>query len=170
MKMKSFLSVALLVPTLSFAAIQGSPFQPEVDSRFDKIEQLSNDGIQYAHVARATYSVAASGGAVGSYSMGVSLPANAMITSGHVYFKSQFVDSGSGTLALKCEDAGNILTAVDVTGNAAGSVININQNTSYFPNGISSNIAAQCDLTAVVAGTTLTSGTLVLFLDYVVTP
>ena len=104
---------------------------------------------------------------------GPKLPANSKIVDGFIYFKNQFVDNGSGTIALFCEDANNIFTAADVAGHAAGSVIALNQNTDILYKNSFINItnAEPCQVNAVVGGTAVTTGgSLILFIDVVVPP
>jgi hypothetical protein len=69
-----------------------------------------------------------------------------------------FDDSGSGTLALSCEDANNILSAEDVDGDAAGF------KAGATPTGA---IANKCEITATVAGTDLTAGKAKIYVEYI---
>ena len=178
----------LFACTPAFAALKGTPYQPEVDSRFstaeDAIDAVEADvvalealpanvaytstGIQNPRIARVTYNVDVHGTAVGAHGLGVSLPAKAIITESWFYTDTQFADSGSGTVALSCEDANNIFTATDITGNAAGTIVD-----GATPPGETSgfyvkNIAAACEITATVASAAQTSGKLTAFIKYVV--
>lgn len=175
-------------PSCSMAASADfSPFKMTVERKLRTLESASTtqgsavsalqalpaaqsytaDGISNVRIARATYDVATDGGGIGSHALGVSLPAKALIRQAWFYTNTQFVDAGSGTVALQCEDAGNIYAAADVTGITATTV------TAGIPTGVASTmvkgIAANCELTAVVAGAAQTDGKLTLFVEYVVT-
>lgn len=186
--MKYLVSVFVVLMTVgAFAAIKGAPFQPEVDQRFNTIEgnvttAQSNitalqavdttlttqtaDGLAAARVARATYDVAVDGGTVAAHPLGVTLPAKSIIKQAWFYTSTQFVDAGSGTVALHCEDANNIYTATDITGNTAGTIV------AGAATGAAANmvkgIANACEITATVAGAEQSAGKLILYVEYVV--
>lgn len=123
------------------------------------------DGLQLHEIARFTYDVAVDGGEAGSYGLGVSLPAKSILTQCFYRVETQFVDSGSGALALQCEDADNIRAAADITGVAAGAI------TAGVATGTAANmvddIAAACEITAVVTGVEQTAGKLTGWCAYV---
>lgn len=126
----------------------------------------SADGHMLERVARVTYDVAVHGGGLGDHGLGVYLPAKAVIIRSYFRITTQFSDSGSGTVALSCEDANNIKTATDITGNAAGTFVE-GQSTgaaSTFVGGI----AAKCEITATVAGAAQDTGKLTAWVHYVV--
>jgi hypothetical protein len=184
--MKMFLVLSLLVAQ-AFAQ-DTAPFQPEVYQRFTTNESTAStmrtdldasrigtsasaaayaaDGLGQKRVARATYNVATNLGTIGSHLLGVSLPAKAMITQAYFYVVTQFVDAGAGTVALTCEDAGNIFAAQDVTGIAAGG------KATGTPTGSAANmvaaIGAACELTATVATAAQTAGKMIIFVEYVI--
>lgn len=208
-KLAAFLGILITVPFI-YAAIEGTPFIPEVDDRFNNIETLSDtQGIDLAsgniivgdangnansvtmsgdatmsnagalslqsqtadstfakRVARVTYDVAVDGGGIGAADLGVDLPANALIQRSWFYVVTQFTDGGSGTVALHCEDANNIFTAADITGNADGSFVSGNQTGEAST--MTGAIASACDVTATVATATQTAGKLIVFIEYVV--
>lgn len=117
------LLVALLtcLSANAHAALQGAPYMPEVDQRFN---QLENDSINNAGVARkyakAVYDVAVQGGSSTSHSLGVTLPAGAVITSILVYVNTAFTDSGAGSVGLQCNGTRDLMDWQDMT------TININ--------------------------------------------
>lgn len=109
----------------------------------------------------------------GVHVLGPKLPAKAIITSSYAYVVTPPSGTGSGsTVAFKCEDSGNILTAVDLTAKAAGAVVSGNQygpsTTSAAAAGMTASIASECNVSAVVAGASPTAGKVVLFVEYVV--
>lgn len=124
------------------------------------------DGVLVKKVVRATYDFAEHGGATSSIGLGVSLPAKALITQAYFYMLQQPVDAGSGTMALTCEDAGNIFNAADITGITVGTV------TSGVATGAAAAmvkaIGAACEVTATIAGAALTAGKFNLYIEYVV--
>ena len=115
---------------------------------------------------RVVYDTAIHGGDVAAHGLGKYLPANSIITQAWFYTVTQFTDSGTGTVALSCEDANNIYSAADITGNSAGAIV------AGVPTGTAANmvksIAANCEVTATVAGAAQTAGKLILFIRYVV--
>jgi hypothetical protein len=131
----------------------------------------SVDGLMRKRVARATYDVAVDGGTAGAYGLGVSLPANAIITRSWFYTVTQFVDGGAGTVALHCETANNIFSAADITGNADGTLVDGIQDgtfANFDGTGAAGVLGSACELTATVATAEQTAGKLVLFVEYVV--
>ena len=152
-----------------------APYQPEVykalrdledkniaqDTRLIALEQLP-----YTRTIRAEYDVAVQGGAIGLHGLGAALPAKAVITRSWYQVGTQFVDAGSGTVGVYCEDAGNILAATDITGQSAGSLTD-GQSTGTVASMVS-GIGSNCEITAVVAGAAQTAGKLVVFVTYVV--
>ena len=126
----------------------------------------SADGNHVKRVARATWDFAADGGAIGAIGLGVTIPAKALINFAYWYTVTQVTDGGSGTGALKCEDANNLFTAADVTGNAAKVVVlGIPQNSAAT---MVKDIGAACELTWSIAGADATAGKLIFFVEYTV--
>ncbi len=117
-------------------------------------------------VASFVYDVAVSGGTMAAHGLGVILPAKAVITRSYFKIITQFTDSGSGTIALSCEDANNIKTATDITGSAANAFIEGASTgaASTFVRGI----GAACEITATPAGVASDAGKLVGWVEYVV--
>lgn len=171
--------LALLFTTQVYA-VQGvdgsfdgySPFRNKVVEKIDALEAQNSttaytaDGLLSLRVARATYDVSADGGGIGAHGLGVYLPANALLKQAYFYVKTQFVSASNGTVALSCEDANNIYSATNITGQAGGTI------TAGVPLGtvatMTSAIAASCELTATVASASYTAGKLNLFLEYLV--
>jgi len=172
---------ALTITTTAFATT--GPFHEHEEARFSAIEstdstQTTNiatntavhtqtaDGLLAKRIARATYDVAVDGGTAAAHGLGVSLPANALVTQVYFYIVTQFTDGGSGTVALSCEDANNLFSAADITGNSAGAIV------SGAPTGTAGDmvaaIAAECEITATVASAEQTAGKLILFVEYAV--
>ena len=149
-----------------------SPFRSKVVQEINTLKaqnsttSYTGDGLLSLRVARVTYDVAADGGGIGAHALGVSLPANALLKQAYFYVKTQFVSASNGTIALSCEDANNIYSATNITGQAAGAI------TAGVPIGtvatMSSAIAAPCEITATVASASYTAGKLNLFLEYLV--
>ena len=140
------------------------------------IRSLSRDGILsltviseglFAHrIARFIYDEAVDGGAIAAYGLGVTLPAGAVIVRSYFKIITQFVDGGSGTVALSCEDANNIKTATDITGSADNAFVE-GESDGAAAN-FQRDIAAACEITATVAGAEQTAGKLVGWVEYVV--
>ncbi len=183
---KLLFSIVLFASFNVFGAIVGVPFIPQQDARFDAIEQdmaaaqsdittiqalpaahaYTTDGISNVRIARATYDVAVNLGTIAPHLLGVSLPAKAIIKQSWFYIDTQFVDAGSGTVAISCEDANNVLTASDITGITAGTITTGASTGSAAT--MVGGIAAACELTATVATAAQTSGKLTVFVEYVI--
>jgi len=184
----------LLILTLSLFATMAfatpAPFQPwETDliskniidvpaealligNSVGKISSLaaSADGSMQKRIARATYDVAVDGGAAAAYGLGITIPANAIMVRSWFYTVTQFVDAGSGTVALSCETANNIFSAADITGNADGVLVDgVQQAFATFDGtGAAGILGSACELTATVATAAQTAGKLILFVEYLI--
>lgn len=180
--MRNFLLVAALALTvlgtcIAHADIEGAPFIPEVDARFNALEQGnhlqnnkfpmgSTDGHWVQQEAQATYDFAAQTGAIGTYDLGVSIPKNAVVTRSYLYSITQPTTSASGTLAWYCGtyQLFKVATAAASYG-AAGAAIEGTQ-TGTAAN--MSTVSGNCDVKAVIATGALTAGKVTLFVNYVV--
>lgn len=150
-----------------------SPFNEKVKQKLYKLEDVTatsdyatKEGHFQIRVAKAIYDTEVDGGTAGAKGLGVFLPAKAIIKQSWFYTDTQFVDAGSGTVALSCEDANNIYSAADVTGIAVGTT------TSGVSTGTAATmvkgIAAACEITATVATATQSAGKMTIFVEYVV--
>lgn len=127
------------------------------------------DGNYALKVAKASYSFADGDLAVGAHSLGVNLPAKAVIVRSYIRVTLQMVDTGTCTVAISCEDANNIKTATDITGSAAGAFIE--GESTGAASAFKASIAAECPITLTVAdgGSCVPSaGTGSVFVEYVV--
>jgi len=147
--------IYLLILAVAFtvSALAASPFPPWLQKYIDQIPNKNGRDVQ--RVARATFDIASTGGAAGTYNLGVSLPKGAIITRSWYYVATAFTDAGDGTVAISCEDANNIVTAVDITGKALDSV-NEGESTGAA-SAFKKSIAAGCNITATVAGSSIVS-------------
>ena len=178
--MKNILfTLTLLLTITATAALRGVPFKPEEDKRFSDVEgratvlealpaaqTYTSDGLLDLRVARATLDCStAANCTVGAHSLGVTLPAKALLIRSFYYIPTQLASASSGTIAIHCEDADNILTAANLTSYAAGSLRDANQN--GVSNTFTSGIAASCPITATIATGAYTSGKANFFIEYV---
>ena len=116
------------------------------------------DGKNAMRVIRWNLDCTASSCVVGTVSLGQTLPANAAIYQTWWIVEEQFVDAGSGTVALHCEDANNIFTAADITGDSVGDFVAGNA-TGVIAT-MTGGIAAGCTMTATIATIEQTAGIL----------
>lgn len=126
------------------------------------------EGSLLHRVAHALYDTGGSstvGGAIGPHATGVSLPAKAIITRSYMEVETQFVDAGSGTVAVSCQTANNIYSAADITGVTAGQFI---EGVSTGASTAFQKITSDCAITATVAGAAQSAGKLHIFVEYVV--
>lgn len=164
----------LLIILALFGAITAhadAPFLPEVENRFGQVDQEKTLKFVYDTAVGTNGSSAAPHPLTECYPAEPAknrckLPAGAKITRSYLYVVTQFSDSGSGTVALSCEDANNIKTATDITGSAAGAFIE-GQSTGAASAFVGS-IAAACTVTATVAGVDQATGKLVGYVKYIV--
>lgn len=166
MKMLLVLLSFVLFTTVSKADSPTPPwFEAIAPNVFLSDATSAQEGNFVQKTARFIYDVATDGGATGAHALGVYLPAKAVITRSYFKIITQFSDSGSGTVALSCEDANNIKTATDITGSSANAFIEGASTgaASEFVRGI----AANCNITATVAGVTQDAGKLVGWVTYV---
>lgn len=174
MKLFSFLLATMLIAGQAFALdASWSPFREKVAARIEALESgtVSGEGISPLRVARAIYSVSADGGNSGvTYPLGVYLPARSLLLKGWYRVDATTAQSGTvqntGTLAIGCEDSGNILNAQTISGVTTGTVQFLNMSgaaTTAFVSGI----ANTCNIAVTVARANYTAGKITLWIEYV---
>jgi hypothetical protein len=129
----------------------------------------TGDGNYNLQIAKASFSFADGDLAVGAHGLGVSLPAKAVIIRSWLHITTQFVDSGTCTYAISCEDANNIKTATDISGTAADGLIE--GESTGAASAFKKSIAATCEITGTMAdgGSCVPSaGAGQVFVEYVV--
>lgn len=170
MKFVMSLLAICLASSLVFASSGGvAPYAPETDNRFNAIEQVlenqTTDGLHALKVARATYDFSTQGGgSAADIDSGVTLPANAIIVRSYMYVQAALTPSGT-TMQVYCEDANNIKTATDITGSAAGSLIE-GQSTGAA-SAFKAAIAAACNIKFRLGIHAGTAGKVNVFVEYV---
>lgn len=166
----------LLLTTLSLTpAVRAAqvPYMPEIDDRFKKAEVVKMLKVVFNPSYVADQGL--SGTSAGIHSLGVSLPANAVILNSFGVVKTQVVGSGS-TVGLQCEDSLNILGATDLTGKSAGNIFagkqyNVDATAAASgatASGLTGAIAADCNISAVTTAHDVTAGKVDFFIEYVV--
>jgi len=124
------------------------------------------DGLNLLGTARATYDFDVDGGAVSSIGLGVTIPANSVITKAWFDIITVFTSTGdNGTIALNAEGAGDLLAAVDADTLSAGPNAGIPVGTAATM--VKTTIARE--LTITIATNAILSGKLILFVEYVKT-
>lgn len=113
------------------------------------ISNTTTDGLYAVKVAKATYDFADGDLAVGAHSLGVALPAKALIIRSWMHVDTQQSDTGTCTMAVSCEDANNIKTATDLSGSAADALIE--GASTGAASAFTKSIAATCNITMTVA-------------------
>lgn len=174
--MKNFLclfGLALLTALNAHAAIVGTPFLPEEDSRYDLIEnpastakvgslkgEKGNSGSFVQHEAKGIFSII---GTAGTYTTPIVLPKNSVITQAFVFVEQAQLPSVN-TVRLDCDASGDVLAAADESGVAANG----------FFSGVETGTAATmhyssagCTVKAVTNGT-MTAGKYDLIVDYLI--
>lgn len=153
------LFLALSIITLSSKAAN-SPYAPWVDDFVD------NSDYNPKRIQRGLFDYSAIGGAQGSYSLGVKIPANSIIT--HTYFHNTvaFVDGGSGTVSLGCESTGDLYASTDITGNSTGDITEGIQDDTIANY---ATIESGCVPRVHIDGADITEGKLNVFFEYIQT-
>lgn len=173
------LTLTVFIAFSAYAVVKGSPYMPELDSRLNVIEDdvtvlealpaaatYDVDGLLGLRVVRATIDCGtASNCTVGAHPLGITLPANALLTKSFMFVKTQFASASAGTLAIHCEDANNVLTARNVTSYAASAVVDLNQ--TGVSGTYTAGIASACALTATVASGDYTAGKGHAIIEYI---
>lgn len=179
--MKTYSLVALLALSAvsAHADIQGTPFMPEEDARFNALEQgnhlLNNkfpmgsaDGHWVQQEAQATYDFAKNTGGIANYDLGVPIPAGAIVTRSYLYSITKPTTSASGTLSFYCSNSANPEFKLPL---AAASYPSAGALAEGIQTGTAANmsvISSKCDVHAGIATGALTAGKVTLFLNYVV--
>lgn len=176
--MKKFLlalSLALL-STSSHAAMRGAPFVPEVDKRFSDLEDGAIEQSAAARkYAKVVYDVSVDGGSsTATKNLGITIPANSIITGLYVYINTAFTKAGGGagvaSLALQCAGTRDLMAYTNISDYGAyqyiarrlGTIASSPQisyqlqsltreNEPFLSDSVAS-VATACDVTAVVRG------------------
>jgi hypothetical protein len=169
--------LALLLSLSSFAT--PAPFHKEVHERFNTLEGAvgvdypTTDpevlaGYSFMATAKATYTPATLGGTgTTDYALGVSIPPNsAIVNSFYRVVGHKIVSANDNTIAVKCEAANDIITAVDMTDIATGA---IRQGSVVMGSTAANVVTDGCELTVTIgAGASgVTAGELDIFVQYV---
>lgn len=179
MKRIIYFAITLLLSLTAIAALKGAPYMPELDERLDAIEDdivvlealpasaaPSSNGIINLRIARFTVDCAVSSDcSVGAHSLDVTLPAKSLITSSYFYVHTGTTSVSGGTIAVSCEDAGNILAAKSLDGAVSGTKF-MGAAIPTSGSTILSNIAAECEIVATVASADYTAGKINGWVEY----
>ena len=171
--------LALFLFTTAFAA---TPYPPEINRRFKNLETGVNNlgttpsstgattnGIGYLRVARVSFDSTTQGTSSSTtYSLGATLPANALIWDGVVFTTSGFTNVGTaGSVAIECEDSKNIMAD-----KSTGTLGATGTKTALTPVGTAatavSSIAAACAISARVSNANVV-GKFDAWIEYFVT-
>jgi hypothetical protein len=167
----------------------GSPFPPEVDKRFDNIENDLEDNADTARkYAKVTYEPAVDGGASASENnMGIQLPAGAVITRAIFYVNTVFAGAGGGikggSVAFQCAGTRDLMEYQDIEAFPAASFLHSEVAGATFGanapiasgapiriQGLGQSVASACTIEAVVRGDSgdeaLSSGKGTLLIEY----
>ena len=154
--------VAFVLVIAGSYALSATPFPPWMSAYFAQPPVLNE--IHAKRTAKATYDVAAYGGATGSYDLGVTLPANATIVRSYMQVVTAFTNVSSSTLAIKCETANNILSAIRPDYIPFGVVDGVSTGASS----VFKLITSACPLTATIATAAASTGKINIYVDYIV--
>lgn len=162
----------LLATFTSLQVLAATPYPPEINARFEKLEAVQDlatpttNGLGKMKVARVVFDATTMNASGSNYSLGVTLPANTLLWDGMIYTVTSF--TGSGSIAITCEDAGNIKNAV-----TAGTLSTAGTKTALQMTGTAASsvaaIAAACVITANVTLGPIATGKFDGWIEYFVT-
>lgn len=174
--MKNILAFTVVLAITVFAQAASSPTPPWFEAIAPNVFLADATSDQEGHfvkkVARVIFDVSTdiTGTAAETANLGVVLPQGAVITRSYFKIITPFTDSGSTTVALTCEDAGNIYAASDFTGADASANAFFEGASTGTAATFQRAIGAECAVSAVVTGSAnnyLTAGKLVGWIEYV---
>lgn len=184
MKKAAYAIVGLVVASVAyFSVATTSPFPPWLDDLTGDVTisklgvtSLSTGNIDQADLeipdgsdlyvkrtARFEYNVAVQGGSVGNYGTGVTLPAKSIVTDSYFYIVTAFSEAtgGTPTIAVTCEDAGNLRAANAFSTTVATDLV-IRATTAGAATGTAGtfvkNIASDCEIRVSVATHSFAAG------------
>lgn len=168
MKLLLLIALAFGVVTSAQEPFENAPYHPKLRQM---IEFQSVDGQKLRKTARATWDGSYHGGlSTASIGLGVYLPKNAMITRSFIHVITQQTYNLNGSApqtAIKCEDAGNIKAATNITGTAADGFVE--GESTGAASTFKSAIAAKCQISVDFSVAPVSNGKFEVFVDYVVT-
>jgi hypothetical protein len=132
------------------------------------VQVPTTSGLGLQRIARFKFDPSANSGqrAVQAHDLGVTLPANAIITRSFFKVLTAFTSVNSSALvALHCETASNIFSQQYVS---SLSTTLVTEGVSSGTSSLMKPITSACAITATVTGTALTAGKLVGWVTYVV--
>ena len=163
---------------ISFAALATTaPFHPYDEERFETLEDVTGVtypqtgpketvGYSYQRIIKAVYDAAVNGGSENTdYALGVTIPANHIVTEASYRPTVTIVSGSDNTVALKCDSANDLISAVDMTDFATDGASAYRYG-ALTPSSTASVITDGCELTITVGSgsTGITAGKLDIFL------
>lgn len=145
-----------LLTELKAADASGANFPGDRLSRRERLLVRESSGCKGQVTALFDFSV--SGGAVSSIGLGVTLPANAIITGLMTDSLTAFTSGGAATVAI--EAGSTVLKAATAYNDASYAGVDVQSVTAV-------KLSAASELELVIAGAALTAGKMRIFVDYV---
>lgn len=180
MKLSKFILIGLLalMANSALADIEGAPFIPEIDRRFDAIEQGNHykfnnfpqgsaDGHYAQQEAQATWDFAKQGGgSTAPFDLGVALPANAIVIGASAWSITKPTGNVGAKLGFYCNTGADLMT--DTVVGSFGSAGNAVAGAETYTATSWSTILVKCDIKARISGNSITAGKVTLYVNYVV--
>lgn len=178
----------LLLPALLSLNVHASlaPFGTEEEARFQALEAGSGlvagsiaesklaaptgAALYVPRLARAVWnpSGVTADRAVGAHTLGVTVPANAVIRQVWFFTKTSLVSTGNnGTIAFSCNAANDLFSAADIDA-SSGVAGQIGAGVEVGTAATMLKVTTACNLTATVAVNAFTAGKIDLFVEYVI--
>lgn len=156
----------ILFSISAHAALLGNPFLPEEDTRFDNIEGNASfnasSGLHQKQIAVANFVFSSAAGS--TITAPFTIPAKATIVRSYLWVKTTPVGAGA-SIAIKCQNAGNILATT-----AVSSFVNASLPMDGVSTGASTlfkDITTACSPIATVTAAPVTAGNVTAYLEYI---
>jgi len=186
--MRGLLGILLLVLITCTAYGAPTPFAPHIEDRFNVIEDANGitegeflpkvrAGLMTERIAMFTWDYTLEPGSAGptatEYSTGVSIPADSLVIEAMYRIPSTIVSASDNTIAVKCESANDIISAIDMTDTATsvvimGAAVSATVAGSSLTGAFYSN-GCELVLTIGTGSSTITAGSLDVFIKYLKT-
>lgn len=163
-----FIIGLLVTLVIGFASYKVSaveaPYPQWLDKYFSRNKvPLGQDA---ARRAKALYDPAVNNSATSTNGLGVYLPKNAVIVRSWYYVRTATTGNPAARVAFQCEDANNIKTATDMTAYSADTIVE--GASTGAASAFVTSIGDQCQISAVLTSSTMSTGQIEIYVDYVI--
>lgn len=164
-KLLTLIAVAFVIGIISKQAFSTeAPYPLWLEPYFKRPTMTVGHDAARRIVAR--YNPAVHNSATSTNGLGVFLPAKAVITRSWYYVTTATTGHPASRVAFQCEDANNIKTATDMSAYSADTLVE--GASTGATSAMVTNIAAGCEINAVITGNVMSTGLIEIYVDYVI--